>query len=309
MWRALAADIEQWQGNALISMEWLVDITEVQIAACVDSLAPARVEVICTARDLLRNLPAQWQETTQNFNTWGWQEYADAVTDDSGHAQSPPARRFWRQHDVPRILERWISAVPSDRIHLVTVPPPGHDPEVLWQRFCSILSLDGTDFEPPRMENPSLDVVSARLMERVNQEALSRGLSREIYVPYFKHLLAKEVLAGTSASGDPIAVTSQTESALKARAESLVGELRAMKINVVGSLDDLVPKQQSQGRVPTSVDEAEVLDASVKALVSVLEKVAERYPTRRGTSSVSSPDASLDTGQAGGSSLGTGVGD
>ena len=211
LWGSLAAEIAEWNGpSAVISMEWMVGLRRDQIAACVESLAPARVEVICTARDLLRTVPAQWQESMQNFKQWSWPEYVDGVTADGEGPRPPAGRQFWRQHDVPRILERWSSAVPVDRIHLVTLPPPGQDPDLLWSRFCSVVSIDGSRFEPSGQGNPSLGVVSARLMERVNEIASNKGLPREMYTRYFKHLLAKGVLARGGPAEDPIAVSAQT---------------------------------------------------------------------------------------------------
>ena len=45
----------------------------------VESLAPATVHVVLTARDLARVLPSTWQENIQNGLTWTWPEFLASV--------------------------------------------------------------------------------------------------------------------------------------------------------------------------------------------------------------------------------------
>ncbi len=126
-WAELAGRVREWPGTAVVSMEFLGPAGPKVIKRLVESVAPAPVEVIITARDLNRSIAALWQETIQNGRSWGWPEYVAGVREacpwhdpqDVGEA----GRTFWRQQDLSRIADTWTAA--GGRISLVTVPHPG----------------------------------------------------------------------------------------------------------------------------------------------------------------------------------------
>ncbi len=276
-WGKLGAEMRASGSRvAVVSMEWLVGVRPPQAVECVEALAPARVELICTARDLLRSFPAHWQESMQNYRTWSWDEYVDAVL---GEQDRHPARtEFWRQHDVPTILARWNKAVSWDRMHVVTVPPAGGDPELLWRRFCSVLGLDASAF--PRLErnNPSLGVRAAELMQRINVAAQQRGLPKAVYLKHFKQTLGKQVLAHRRSGDSAISVPPEVDKALRARAAQLVTELAALPVTVVGDIDDLIPGKPLDGRVPSSVTDAELLATAQDTIIDLLQERPGRPP-------------------------------
>ena len=39
------------------------------------------------------------------------------------------AQWFWGVQEVPDVLDRWAESIPRERVHLVTVPPPGLEPD------------------------------------------------------------------------------------------------------------------------------------------------------------------------------------
>jgi hypothetical protein len=264
-WLRLAREAREWSGpRVLISMEWLVSCPPHQVSAAVESLQPGRVEVICTARDLLRTFATQWQEMTKNRRPWGWGQFVEELLEDRpGQVHAA----FWGQQDVPDILQRWAHAVSSDRVHLVTVPPQGSDPELLWQRFCSVLDLDGSSFCLPLRTNDSLGVVSAGLMQRVNVRAIDQGVTYTEYKQVLQGKLAVNILAGMRGAEQPIAVSETVDSWTRSRAERMVEDLRRLDINVIGDLEELLPGAPLEGREPDDVGDAEMLDTCVDALV------------------------------------------
>jgi hypothetical protein len=265
-WMRLVDSALAWTGSrVLISMEWMAGCTSAQVGAAVRSLQPARVEVICTSRDLLRMFVAQWQEMTKNCRPWSWQQFVNEVV---GEMPGPASERFWAQQDVPVILQRWAEHLPWDRFHLVTVPPQGSDPNVLWDRFCSVLAIDGTEFEQPQRVNESIGVVSASLMHRVNLVAIAEGLDRVAYQRVLHHRLADEVLAPWRDREAPIAVSPEVDAWIRARAQQQVDDIRKLDVHVVGDLDELLPGQPLEGREPSDVTDGELLDACVEALVT-----------------------------------------
>ena len=71
----------------------------------------------------------------------------------------------------------------------------GGDRDLLWQRFCSVVGLTGRFVPDPSRSNQSLGVQAARLMQRVNVAAQSRGVAKDVYMRHFKHALGKGLLA------------------------------------------------------------------------------------------------------------------
>ena len=69
-WDAMAAEIREWPGTALLSMEFLGPARPTAIEHLLASVAPATVEVVITARDLNRSIAGLWQETIQNGRSW-----------------------------------------------------------------------------------------------------------------------------------------------------------------------------------------------------------------------------------------------
>ena len=266
-WLTLVREARAWSGpRVLISMEWLAGLAPEQVAYAVNSFGRDRVEVICTARDLLRSFVAQWQEMTKNRRPWSWGQFVEEMVEEK---EGPAEHRFWNQQDIPRILTKWAEQVGWERIHLVTVPPKEADPGLLWQRFCSVIELDGTTFEPPERANESLGVVSAALMHRVNLAAIAQRVSYEEYQRVLHRQLAQRILAPRRGSEATITVTPQVEEWIRGRADRLVDELREQDLDIVGDLADLLPGKALEGREPDAVSDSEMLDVCVDALVSL----------------------------------------
>lgn len=282
-WSRLVQEIQAWDGHAaLISMEWMVRLQPHQVRAAVDSLQPCRVEVVLTVRDLLRSVVAQWQEMTKNYRPWSWEQF---VTEMLAEDEDGPARRtFWDQHDVPRILDRWLELLPADRVHLVTVPPSGADPELLWHRFCEVLGIDGSGFEPPIRDNASLGVVSTVLMQRLNVDAEAHGLSDRTYKQLIHNAVGLDVLASRRKAEGPIGVRPEVDAWARQRGPRMVEEIRALGVPVVGDLDDLLPGEPLTGRDPSSVTDSELLALCTQVVVELGTKQHERIQELRGRS-------------------------
>jgi hypothetical protein len=265
-WFRLARQAASWSGpSSLISMEWLIDSTPEQITVALETLEPCRVDVIVTARDLLRTFAAQWQEMTKNYRPWSWDQFVTEVRDDIRHG--PSQQTFWRQHDLPAILGRWAEQVPWDRIHLVTVPPSGTDRELLWTRFCDVLGIDGAGFHQPRDDNASLGVVSTMLMQRLNVEALRQEVPASVYKRVIHREIGRRILTERRVQEGPIAVSDEMDVWIRQRSEQMLADIRPLGLHVVGDIDDLIPGRPLKGRQPTDVSDVEVLDVATEALV------------------------------------------
>jgi len=248
----------------------------------VDDLAGAEVHVVLTVRDTCEVLPGLWQTHCANGGTASWPAFARSVRLGAGKGPAAPllgqgARLFRRALDVPRMLDSWAAVVPAERLHVVTVPPPGSPPELLWERFAGVLGLDPSiASNPARGHNPSLGYASADLMRRLNAE-LGR-LPRERYNPTLKHYLGEEVLAERSGRETRARLDVRTHDFAVRWNRRTRTALEASGAHLVGDLTDL-PTTASAERLPRSIeppDRAELLDAASTAVEGMARLLGRR---------------------------------
>ena len=277
-WERIARAATSWDGHAVVvSHELLAGADEDAIAAAVRSLAGHEVHVVVTARDLGRQVPAVWQEYVKNHSTVTFQAYAERL------AREPPsqkaARIFWRQQHLVEVLRRWSTAVSDDRMHLVTVPPAGAEPLLLWHRFAAAARLPSGGYDAAAAaRNPSLGFAEAELLRRVNR-SLGETLEWPEYEATVKAWFAESVLAGRGGSGAP-AVPRELRPWFDERAQTMIDDLAAWGLPVEGDLADLRPRWPSEA--DSVVDDAQVLNAAVDAVAHLLRELARRHGTGRG---------------------------
>jgi hypothetical protein len=268
-WGRLVEEIGLWPGDAVVSMEWLGSADPTQARRMVDSLAPADVHVVVTARDLGRTIPAAWQEFMQNWEQWTWDEFLRGII--SEHPRDNPAGQlFWTQQDLGRVLTIWRDVLPADRIHIITLPAPGAPAAELWTRFASVVGVDPAEYDASGSgTNESLGLESAELMRRLNELSRTRGMDWPEYDEAFKHALAKRTLARRKNRESALALPQEHEPWISARAEEMKKAIRASGAQVVGDLTDLDPVFIDTGLQPADVTDAALLEAALEGLVGL----------------------------------------
>lgn len=266
-WGRMAGEIRRFEGDAVISMELLAPLRERKLERVVRSLGDAERHVILTARELTRVIPSQWQEGMQSRRPAGWAEFIKEVCADD--PDSELGRRFWNAHDLARIIRAWSAVAPYDRISVVTVPPPGGDPTLVWKRFSSVLGLDGDRFRQPAPQNESLGAVSAELMRRVNAEVAD--LAYPVYRHAFRRTLAKRVLAPRAKSEPRLTLPAEQHAWVRGRSERMLREVEALGVHVAGDLADLVPPAEPRAEAvdPADASTSELLAAATDGLVGL----------------------------------------
>ena len=280
-WQSLVDEIAAWDGDAIISMEWLGGAPTEQVAHIVESLAPSQVEVIITARDLARTIPAAWQEFLQNAEVWSWNEFLGAVTSENPRA-TPAGNLFWSQQDLGKLLAVWRDSVPAEGIHVVTLPQAGAPAGELWSRFAQVLEIDGALFDTGgRGSNESLGRESTELMLRVNEVARLREVEWKTYEEMFKHALAKRGLSKRKHVESPQRrLPPELHDWARERTAEQVRAIEASGASVVGELADLDPVFGPD--VEEATDPEAVLEAAVEGLVALAkDRAAELERLRR----------------------------
>jgi len=276
MWQRIVDEVEGWPGDALVSHELFAGATRDQARRAVAAFGTGtEVHVVLTARDLLRQIPAEWQEHVKHRAKRDLPAFIDRIiADDAGRSW------FWTVQDYAAVLERWGGSLPPSQVHVVTVPQRGADPSALWSRFAGLVGLDASSFDTARGRgNLSLGAEQAELLRRVNA---ALGDTLPIPGPYprvVKEIFAQQVLAGRK--GTPLRLDRSGQEFAAARSRQLAGQLAAMGVDVVGDLSELLPPDpdpSAEEAAWPAVPDTELLDESVHALAELLRRLAERQP-------------------------------
>ncbi len=271
-WRSLVAEIRDWPGTAVVSMEFLGPRGPSKSRQICSELAPAQVDVVISVRDLARTIPAMWQESIQNRGTWTWEEYLAGVREEN-RTDPGPGRAFWFRQDAPGITETWQGSAGRDHVTVLTVPPPGAPPQVLWERFASLLPIGGVEIDLAVRANPSLGLASLLVMREVNLrlETEESSITGRQYERVVKHLLAKRGLAGRR---DDPRLGYDTRWVVE-RGDRDLERLRALAPRIAGDLEDLRCRPV-EGVAPEDVTAEQQLDAALAGLTEVVGRLARR---------------------------------
>ncbi|MGN6723675.1 MAG: hypothetical protein ACTHJM_13770 [Marmoricola sp.] len=268
-WAALVDEVRASELTAIVSHELLGRATSEQAAQVVASLGDVDVSVVITARDLGRQIPAEYQEHLKHRSVMTYRTFLDRLVDpDVDDFAGGHARHTWWVQDVPSIAERWGSAVGADKVTIVTVPPKGAPRDLLMQRFGMAAGFDATRFREIEelSENRSLGIAETELLRRVN-ERYNERLDDSAYAILVRNILVKR-LVPTDDEATPLSLPLQEFGWVRERSEAWVETLREAGYPVVGDLEELLPeKPVAETAADVPVDDDQVLDAALQALV------------------------------------------
>lgn len=269
-WDRLAEEVRAWPGTAIISHEILATASKLQVERALASLG-GEVHVVLSARDLVRQIPAEWQENIKHRRTATYAAFLDGLRDPG--RTGVLAQWFWGVQETPDILDRWGSTLPRQQVHLVTVPPEGSPHELLWHRFSTVLGLDPDEFVPDDSRtNPSLGVAEAAVLRELNE------LIVDLLPPENYRALVREELVHQNLSRERTSPKLSVPPDVWAWAEQLsrrwVAELALRGYDVVGDLDDLLPGSPLPFADPDHPEADELHTAAMRALVAMTLQAA-----------------------------------
>ena len=130
-WDRLAEQVREWHGTAIISHEIFARATPTQVARALDSLGDAEVHLVLSVRDLVRQIPAEWQENVKHRSHI---TYACSSDDPRPSARLEDRLVVLGGAGDPRHPRPVGRVAAAAQVHLVTVPPSGADRGELWRR-------------------------------------------------------------------------------------------------------------------------------------------------------------------------------
>jgi hypothetical protein len=273
-WTRLVRQSRAWTGHTVvISSELFCFSRRRKIAEIVGAFEGAQVHIVYTARDLMRQVPAVWQEQVKNREVMTYRDY---LADVLGRRRSPLATMFWNSQDVPDVLRRWSRGLDPACVHLVTAPPAGAPADLLWRRFATVVGLQA-DAYPSGLPaaNTSLSITAAETLRRFNVRHAA-----DLPILDYRRLVRRRLdpaFAATLQDGSKLPLTPPERDAIVDLSEQMVRRLRRTGYDVVGSLDELVPQRPDgagspAGRGPDDLTDSELVDALTDVLDYLLRR-------------------------------------
>lgn len=282
-WDKLVGRANAWTGEAVVvSSELFVYCTDKQIDTALAAFE-AEVHVVYTARDLLRQVPAVWQERVKNQQTMSYPDFVAAVRSGKGGG-----RGFWRAQDAPAVIERWSRGLRPAQVHVVPAPPPAAPPTTLWNRFTSVFGRRGDAFqtEVGGSANTSMTMVQTELLRRYN----ARHGAALPWTVYRRTIRAEVDRSFPAAVSDrrKLTLPSADRRFFEAAALKAFEGLQRSGYAVAGDLDDLVPAplpaspptQSSEDHIGV-VSDGEVVVAALDVVHSLMTRQEGERAKRR----------------------------
>lgn len=277
-WAALVAEAKRTSGDVLISHEILAAASPAQVATAMAAFAGDEVHVVLTARDLARQIPAEWQERIKHRGRKTFKKFMVEVVQGRRTAAT---LWFWRVQSVPDILTRWSNGLPPEQVHVVTVPPKSGPPGELWRRFCTVVGVDPTiATEESTKFNASLGVAEATVVRQLNKEIAGKGVPRDAYIDLIREGIVADVLSQRTDS-IPVVVPEHRWPFVQRVTEEWLEWIEGAGVDVVGDLADLTPAPPGPDHVWVHPDEPPADQVAAAAIASLAAVVAKIGPTHK----------------------------
>lgn len=275
-WDSLMTRVRRSSGTAIVSHEILAGAKPAQVKRAMADLEGAEVHLVYSARDLARQIPAEWQEGIKHRRRKTFARFVANV-------QKAPRRGsnmwFWRVQGLPDVLGRWSHNLPPEHVHLVTVPQDGAPRDELWRRYCQAFAIDPSWApEESVRENVSIGTAEATLIRRLNRRLeQSDSLENDAYRRLVRELVVHQTLAQrsgmTKATLPPDAYPWANEVA-----EEWIEWAEGAGIDVIGDLNDLrpvAPPADQKWENPDRPGPRDMVDAALDAIEALLIEASD----------------------------------
>ncbi len=273
-WCRMVEQINAWPGTAIVSMEFLAPRQRPKIEIIKEAFADADLQVVLTARDLARSLPAMWTESMQNRGVKTWSEFLDGVRDEESGDKA--GQWFWRNQRISGISQRWSEAVGRDHFTLITVPPKGAPPTLLWDRFADVVGIPAGLCDLEVRSNPGIDAASAMVLRALNERLAADGFNRPDYERVVKGVLAKQGMVRRGRESVPLGLD---ERWVRRRSKQELDRLRELDLRVVGDIEELA-SLAVPGVHTKKVTAEQQLEAALDGLQFMAQRQMQRPPRR-----------------------------
>ena len=276
-WPNLLKQINEWDGNVLLSTELLCYLTSDQIAKVLTALGRNNVDIVVTVRDMVRGLPSQLQQGYKSAETRSAEEFYERIAQERDTAG--PEWWWWRAHRLPALVSRWRED-PHVRSVTIVVNPEVGSPDKLCDRFLAGTGSPTDMWDQSRVTNDranvSLTVVQARLLRSLNLALLDSPSLTVAEQDNLRWRVVQDMIRQPADAASPKLKLHRWHwrQVVDQWAKEDNAELEQMNVDAVGSLAELRPplgdQPETESADPTQVPdvEAPLMAATVNAIIA-----------------------------------------
>ena len=273
-WDSLVGRVRRADGAAIISHEILSVAKRGQVARAMADLQGAEVHVVYAARDVARQVPAQWQESLKHRKRHSFRKYVRQVTEGK---RREPSLFFWQAQSLPDVLNRWTQGLPPSQVHVVTVPHSRTDPDELWLRYCRAFGIDPAWApEDAARANESMGIEEAALLRKLNRRLKRGSIDPVEYGRIVRTVVVHETLAARGHKRR-ITLPPAAHDWAEEVAQEWIDWIQGSGIDVIGDVEDLRPvRPEGPWQNPDRPRPRKLADAGLDALVAAVQEGARR---------------------------------
>jgi hypothetical protein len=257
-----AASIATSRAKTVVCSEEMLALARPgHVRRLVSAVAPRRLVVIVTVRELGSVLVSSWQQSVMMGRAETLEQFLAAVRNPVGESVSVGVA-FWLREDLERVLDTWGRRVPAEDFRIVVVPRWG-DPWPLEDRFGSVIGAPNGLLRLPQRANASPGGAEVEVVRRLNVHVRLE----ENHRLYLTRVLRR---AFEDRPMKPVRLPGTERSWVDERSEGWSCLIRDRGYPLVGSLDELTPPVGQDGH-PTGeeVADATVADLAIAALAAL----------------------------------------
>jgi len=173
-WNSLVREVTSARSQSvLVSSEFFAGATSAQAQRIVSELGRERTHIVITLRPLAKILASRWQQNVQEGAKVRYDEWLREVLT---NPESTHARRFWSRQRHDELVERWVSVVGADRVHVVVIDDRDHDG--ILRQFEALLGAPANTLLAHKdAPNRSLTREEVEVVRSFNEQFAEAGLS------------------------------------------------------------------------------------------------------------------------------------
>ncbi|MFC7406881.1 hypothetical protein [Georgenia alba] len=272
-WSRLLRQVRAARGDVLLSHEVLAKATEAQAGRVLKDLEStgAQIHLVFTVRDLARELSGAWQETLKFGGRRPFARFLASAREGNS--------AFMEGFDPIRVLTVWGERLPAEQIHVVTAPPAGGPPDLLWHRFLEAIDVrpEWVPHEAVRA-NESVGIAEAHLLRRINRRLGEEARRGGRYSPLIDGLVVGRALGPRTS--ERITLGPADHPWVLERSQAWVDWLRDRGVEVHGDLEDLLPAAPADDWTdPDEPMPGQVASAAVDVIAALLDELHDRPVT------------------------------
>lgn len=276
-WPELVKKVKRAKGRAIVSSEFLCELSEEQIARFKADLGIEDVTIYFTLRPLLKIVPSAYQQHLKIGIRSDYEKWLHSILDEPGVSTITPS--FWVRHQHGRVLKKWIAAYGKEKVKLVIVDEK--NPEFMYDVFNQVLELKRPLLVEQREKdsNRSLTVPEIALLRKVNRIYPKKRTWHD-YETFIRQgamkYLTNKVKPGEDA--ERLLTPQWAVDEISKISNESVAEIKSLGIEIIGDIDSF-----TQAKIPVGVSEEPTeisVELAARALIAMDLRVVETFPAR-----------------------------